>query len=253
MVTNQPETKKQITPPYLSIPKLEDVINYASNRNLTNVSSELFKNYGFNDSDAILAVSTLKFLGVVDDGGQPTDLMAKFRLKGVARKRELESIIRSSYKKLFDATDAPQNLPQDELSNEFVVQYGMTPRVVRSAVLAFLKLAEFGGLKEEGSVTGRKRTAKLPSDKSRQQLGKMAARETLRKGKVVEEFDSSDFHLQPIVKGKMSVTIPEDIFLRTSTDDDLNDAWRLVLKAAHKFAEQYLKNEISDQNGSEEG
>jgi hypothetical protein len=246
MNTEQKITKT-LTPVYLSVPQLERLMTLAASRKLDNVSLKMFRDYGFNESDASLAVSCLKFLGLVDDANSATPAMDKLRLKGDLGKKEWETIVRTAYSKLFNSVEKPYELPQDELFNEFNVRYTdsiKSDRVARSAVIAFLKLCEYAGLREEGSIVVQRRAKgerQAPRNKiatAQKQGGDLA-----RKGRAPQEFAGGDFYMHPVVKGKMTITIPEDLHLRAATDDDLSDAWRVVLKAAHKFAEAYLKDE----------
>jgi hypothetical protein len=235
--------KKQPTPPYMSLPQLEKLIELVSTRNIPIITTSLFRGYGFNDFDATVSVGALRFLYLIDESGKPTASMSKLRLKGDARKKAFEEIVRKAYEKLFTVVDAPHELSLDDLNNEMVVQYDLTPRVVRSAVPAFRKLCEYAGLLEEGATSVRK--APVRSDKQRQVPKSLKAspkaRQQTHKEPAPEALNDGDTHIQPIVKGKMSISIPEDVFLRAAIDDDLNDAWRAVLKAAHKFAADYLE------------
>lgn len=229
----QETPRKQITPPYLSVAKLEELIDLISNRNYATFSAEIFRKQGFNGTDATWSVSALKFLGVLNDNGTPTPLMAKFRLLGDARKIEIEKIVKDAYRLLFQAITEPQNLPSDKLVNEFVVQYDMSRSLAESAARIFIKLSELAGLKVSGTTIAKTKKPKV-------------VKKLLKDSKPIKQSISSETvnleeHTHPIVKGKMSITIPEELYLRSATDDDLNNAWRAILKTAHKFAETYLK------------
>ena len=151
-------TKKTNTVPYLNASRVEKALNLVSERSLINVSPDYFKSYGFGHADAYLAINLLKFLGIIDENDKPTSIARKFQLKGEARNKEIEEVIRNAYAKIFKISEKPQNLSTDELINEFIHTYDLSPRVARSAVPAFLKLCEFAGLREQGSVRMRKST-----------------------------------------------------------------------------------------------
>lgn len=235
--------KKQVTPPYMSLPQLEKLIDLVSSRNLAELSLGVFRGYGFNAFDASVAGATLKFLGLADDQNRPTPKMAKLRLKGEARKKAFEEIVKGAYKKLFDSVEEPYKLPPDELSNEMVVQYGATPRIVRSAVPAFLKFCEYAGLIEEGTIVSRKVRARGEPRRDSNNHAKATKPKTQTQhsgSRNMSDRSDGDFHVQVIVKGKMTIAIPDDVFYRMAIDDDMNDAWRKVLKAAHAFANEYV-------------
>ncbi len=151
---------KPATAPYISITKLEDVINLVSNRNYSDFTTDIFKNRGFSKVDAFLAMNTLRFLNLITDDRKPTEQMKKIGLKGDSRKEAFKEVIQNAYKKLFDIVEKPQDLPFNELFNEIKTQYNLSGRIARQAVPVFLKMAEFAGLIEEGSVISRKRKSK---------------------------------------------------------------------------------------------
>lgn len=221
--------------PYLSIAKLERVLELTRTRTMSKISTSLFANYGFNTTDAALAVKLLKFLGAVDEEGNPTKFMNDLRLESEEkRKQAFENIVRNSYNKLFAAVKKPQNLSQGELADEFRVQYNQSPRVIGTAIPVFIKLCEYAGLKEPGTVVTK-------THKPREQKTVTTAKKQ-RAEAVSTNVTSLGIHSYPIVKGKMDITVPEEIFLRSAVEDELNDDWRTVLKVAHKFADKYLKN-----------
>src|SRR5581483_3570084 len=149
----------------LSVAKLQEMLELISTRNIDEVSVSFFTDRGFSRIDGPLAVRALEFFGLIDDSGKPTALMAKLRLKGEPRKKAFEEIVRSAYKELFNTIDAPQDLPNEDLTNEFIAHYSISDRVAKSAIPVFIKLCEFAGLKPEGSVVSRKREPKPKTEK----------------------------------------------------------------------------------------
>ena len=152
MINAQEETRKQITPPYVSVAILERMFEFVSTHNYPSYSSDIFKKQEFNASDASWSVNALKFLGLISDDGTVTPLMAKLRLRGDARQVEVEKIVKAAYKPLFDITNEPHNLPPDKLVNEFITLYDMSRRLAESAARVFIKLCEHGGLRERSQT-----------------------------------------------------------------------------------------------------
>lgn len=234
------EQPKQITPPYLSLTKLEEVLELVGNRTYGELTPTIFRdNKGFSPADAFLAMNALKFFNLITDDGKPTELMSKIGLKGEARKEVFKEIVKSAYGKLFAVVQVPQELPPAELFNEMKMQYSLSPRITRQAVPVFLKIAELAGLIEEGSVVSRKR--KQPTTK-KQSLEKWDNR-TPRKSPKENAFEY-DFHI-PIVEEKMYIEIPESLHQRSFVEDELNVDLRKLIKEAHTFADKYLKNKTS--------
>lgn len=245
------ETRNQVevVPPYISVAKLDRVLDLAKKRNLSRVSASLFRDYGFGVADAGLAVSLLKFLGALDENGSATNVMANLRLESEERRKQaFQTIVKDSYSKLFAAVAEPYNLSRADLADEFRVQYKQSARVVAGAVPAFLKLCEYAGFVGTGAVAKRSPRSNH-QERSRASI-KMTSRGSRARSQSAETsgFIPASSHIQPIVRGKMTVTIPEDLFLRAAIDDQLSDEWRKVLKSAHAFAEKYLK-ETENING----
>lgn len=152
------QQKKIFKPPYLSLSVLDKVISYLSTRRLDEVNIELLANYGIGKSDTYTAVVALKFLGLIDENDKTTEIAKKLHLQGEPRTKALQDIVRAAYSKLFEVIAEPQKLSPQELRNEMIAQYGLTPRIAKTAVPAFLWLCGEAGLGEK-TVEPRKREA----------------------------------------------------------------------------------------------
>src|SRR3989344_8616338 len=231
------EQQKQHTPPYLSIPKLKKVINLVSTRNFPKITNKMFVAERFSDSDAALAVSTLKFLRIIDKEGSATPLMSKLHLKGEARKLEFEKIIRAAYSALFAVVEKPEALSTDDLTNEMIRQYNLTPRLVGSAVKAFLKLAEYAGLKDEGSIVSKARaprnSAVIACDKSKKTPS--PPEKQMKDGTLLDAVPSlidTDLSLINIVEGKLVIGISRKLQEQALFEKEAGDDLRDLLSAA---------------------
>lgn len=150
------QVKKLLKPPYLSLSALERVVSLLSTRSLDEITFDYLNNQGFGKSDVYTAIVALRFLGLIDNQGKTTEAAKKLHLQGEPRTKALQEMIRSAYSKLFKTVTEPQKLSSEELHNEFIAQYGITKRIAKSAVPAFLWLCEMAGLKEK-SLEPRKR------------------------------------------------------------------------------------------------
>lgn len=145
---NKVETS--VTPPYLSVAKLDKLFGILSSRNIIQVTQDYFFTQGFSKADAYLAVGTLRFFGLVDDSGKTNESLRSFQLVGNQKKKKIEEIVRSSYALLFQifASNAPYKSSKDDLINEFITQYKISKRIADPAVRAFLWFCERAGLRE---------------------------------------------------------------------------------------------------------
>src|SRR3989344_4900475 len=109
--------KNNTTVPYISASKMDKIMELVSERSLNNVSHAYFE------------MNVLRFLGLIDDGDKATDLAKKFQLKGDARDKEVQVVIKSAYAKIFEITEKPYELSKDDLANEFIHNYNLTRRI----------------------------------------------------------------------------------------------------------------------------
>jgi hypothetical protein len=152
---------QKILPPYLTITKLQRLVQLLSTRR--EINADYLKSQ-FGTNDGYLAMGVLRFLKLIDVKGEPQEDIKKFFIQGEKRKDGLASIVKSGYARLFATLDAPQDLPIEELTNEFIALYDVSPRVARSAVPAFLYLCMEAGMK---TVETRKRKIASPPSGSR--------------------------------------------------------------------------------------
>lgn len=224
------------TVPYLSASKMEKVMELAFERSLQNISAAYFKRSGFGVADAYLAMNVLRFLGLLDEEGKPTALARKFQLKGDARTKEVEAAVRTAYKALFDAVPEPHNLSKDELANELMRCYGISNRLARSAIPAFLKLCEFGGLLEQGSVLTRRRDsspAQTHGDENVRQVVHHASVVKVRGGQTAIPFGG----------GAISLNIPTQFLTNAILDARLGADLKKVTDAIVEFTGKHIPGE----------
>jgi len=237
--------QKKTKPIYLSVPKLQEVIRLTSERSLSSVKAKYFEGYGIKGTDAVLAVSSLRFLGLLDDTGTPTEKMAKLRLKGEARKKEFESVIRSAYKVLFTVVEKPYELAPDDLNNEMVTHYDLSPRIARAAVPAFLWLCEYAGLIQEGSVSIRQRRSKTGISKKSgvTSSGKKTPQDKYNAQKIEHPKSVSGLTDIVIMEGKLIISISPEIQSRAWLDKDLGEDLRTFVKKGQEFADKHTPKE----------
>lgn len=217
-----------MTPPYLSVKKIAEMMELVSSRNYRDgISVDFFKSRRFGSADALLAVNTLKFLNLLTEDGKPTEFMTIMRIKGDDRKPEFEKVLRNGYKKLFETVDEPHLLSRDKLKNEFVAIYDVSDRVLASAIPAFYKFCEYAGLMEERPVP--MRSVSLASQKSTERVRKTG------RGVYANKSTESDPSLIKVAIGKIEVTIPKT--LMNAILNDSNDSLQVWVKVKSALKE----------------
>lgn len=238
-------TKKQSKPVYLSVPRLMEVIRIVSERSIVDVNAAYFQRYGFGDSDSALAVSSLRFLGLVDDDGHSTISMNKISSKSEdSRKKAFEEVVKTAYSKLFEL-DKPYDLSPERLHDEIRAQYDVSTRIATSAVPAFLKLCELAGLRE-GTPTpsGRTRKQKTAKDSTPHRTATQLNETAIRAG----------FKPIRVAEGRMVLNIPSELQDKILEGDDekLHDDWRNLRLELKKFADNYIPEDSPDQKNATE-
>ncbi|MFA5084098.1 MAG: DUF5343 domain-containing protein [Candidatus Paceibacterota bacterium] len=233
---NKEKTTREAKPVYLSVPKLEELIRIVSEHATKNaLDASYFEAYGFGNSDATLAISSLRFLGLLNNEGKETELMSKIQLKSEDKRREgFAEVIRKAYKKLFEI-EKPYELPTDRIYDEIRGQYQVSPRVARGAVPAFLRLCQFSGFIEgapkrntNGNKTKRiKPKSRIKNDSSLDKSG--------QKYKIIE-----------IVSGKSAIGIPLGSEEKILLDKDARKHLDAFIEAARLYAESIKNEETSD-------
>lgn len=235
---------KEISPIYLSVARLDQVIDLVSKRSLAEISAGFFVSHKFNQSDASLAVSTLKFLGIADENGRVhQEIIRKFQLKGGEGKKGVEEVVRKAYDKLFQKIGEPQNLDTEELSNDFVETYNLSPRLAKPATLAFLKMCEYAGLKEEGSIVGRVRTAKN-STRDEKRNNKFIAQSNSQQNSFKNEKNT----LVPFAEGNIELSLPTELLTKAIFGGELGVDLKLVMEALSKFADKYTSKKTPNES-----
>ncbi len=244
LIMEKGKETKGAKPVYISVPKLEKLIQIASNHPNSVFNSKYFEQYSFGGSDATLAVSSLRFLGLIGEEGQATNLMAKISAKNPERRKQgFDEVVRGAYSKLFEGETKPYELSSDDLYDELRGQYDLSPRVTRTAVPAFLKLCEYAGLKEETKapvMRKRTKTAQGPKDKGERQQEKSGAKVVFQKPGLIQ-----------IMAGEINIAISEEVAKRQIFDKDFRHLIDGLIDAAHKVEEKFQKE--APDSGKESG
>lgn len=243
MVPMNNEDNKKVTPPYLSVRKIVELVDLVSSRNITEaITADFFKSRNFGTADSILAINTLRFLNLLNDDGAPTPGMEKMRIKGDERKPEFEKIVRSGYRKLFDSVD-PLQLTSDKLMTEFIAVYKISDRVAKSAIPAFNKLLEYSGLKEEKTTPKRSASVGIPKPSASSQVKKI--NQPAFKGATSVRVG---FSAVPVADGRFEVYMMEDLKNKLLDNEKLGEVWGKVRSAIRELDEAY-KQETKVEGG----
>lgn len=100
-------------------------------------------------------VGALRYLGLIDEQGRPTDQCRLLRTRGPAFKLALQGIIKNAYRDLFESTDLSHD-PRDQVYNYFVTKLGLGPEMATKAARFFISLCQWAEI-EMGEDPPRRR------------------------------------------------------------------------------------------------
>lgn len=162
------EDVKKNLPPYLSVAKLRSLtekITHTTPRTITPAS--LKGEYGA--TDASIAMGVLRFLGVVDESDNVTDVIKKFQQRDTElRTKELAEVVKDVYSELFSyvVNGTPHLMPPAKLEGAIQNVYGVAPRIAEPAARAFVFLCEESGLKDHSVSAPRVQTPRTKKTES---------------------------------------------------------------------------------------
>ena len=85
------------------------------------------------------AVGALKFLGLIDEEGKPTEASRVLKTKGAAYTLGLQDIVRKAYAGIFNGFN-PNKITREEIYNYFVTQGGLGAEMATKATRFLIKL-----------------------------------------------------------------------------------------------------------------
>lgn len=116
---NQTETKaiSSRKPPYVSITVFDSFLGKIQKINppAEPISINTFKTWAIADKQEPSLISTLKFLGAIDNKGYPTEKFTKLQSTGDTFREELTEILREAYPDFFSLYKDPAKLNKEEV------------------------------------------------------------------------------------------------------------------------------------------
>jgi len=86
-------------------------------------------------------IGALRFLGVIDDEGRPTDQSRFLKAKGATFTGGLQQIVRNAYKNVFASLDG-HKCSHEDVYNHFVMESGLGPEMAAKTTRFFIQLCQ---------------------------------------------------------------------------------------------------------------
>jgi len=235
------EITRKKTPPYIAIGRLEKLLKIVSDKSPSTLNAEYFVNQGFGSYDAILAVNTLKFLGLVSNAGVATPSWHKWQTPGEVGKKERESAIRNGYAELLKVSPKAAEDSREAVKADLMSTYHISPRVAEAAAPVFIKLSEIAGWREPSATQQRVRgVQKSPARKNIAGSKKAVNVEP----NATLQAEVRQLAAIRVIPSKILLYIPESIQNRAWIDEEIGADLRAIVKSLRDFGEKYL-----DQDG----
>lgn len=143
--------------PYAHSPnKLEGLLQYVQRVGVPEkASSKWLKSIGFTSSNDVSMIRVLKFIGLLDSSGVPTEAWQSYRDRDKAR-QVLANSIRNGYSDLFNHFPDVEARNPENLANYIAAQTRLGEQATKQAVKTFqalCSLADFSAAPDNGEAT----------------------------------------------------------------------------------------------------
>ncbi len=135
---------------------------------------DTLRSWGITDSNAASVIRVLRAVGLVSPDGTPTDHYAEF-MAAQTGPAVLAGRIRETYKKLFEASLAPQRDSTEALRSLFNIHSGGARQTIEFQIQTFKALCEHANLDVQAGATPTPATATVGAEGRSADLSAVAA------------------------------------------------------------------------------
>ena len=133
-------------PPYAPWSQVKDFLNKMKVLNPRYISLDYLRTNNLGGQQPNSLLLSIKFLGLIDAQGAPTDKLESIKVRGDHQYSEaLETIVREAYSELFSAVNV-EDASSDVLYNQMRVVFNCSPRIANAATPLFINLCQEAGI-----------------------------------------------------------------------------------------------------------
>jgi len=103
-------------------------------------------------------IGALRFLGIIDDEGKPTEKSRLLKTKGDTFSKSLQEIVRSAYRDVFQMMNGGQ-CSHEDIYNHFITFHALGTEMAAKTTRFFIQLCQLAEINLE--IKGREKTAKV--------------------------------------------------------------------------------------------
>ncbi|MSQ14402.1 MAG: hypothetical protein EXR50_00855 [Dehalococcoidia bacterium] len=184
---------KGVLPPYGPVSGMLQGLALLQKGSVARVNEELLRSSRIAPGNEYKVIGALKFLGVIDDNGAPTENGRAFRTKGPVYALALQEAVRRSYEKVFSKVDI-QQATKDDLYNHFIMDWSIGPEMATKASRFFIELCRMGNIPISAPLSsGSRRKGIRATYKPRQAVPKAQRDEITRASNTTTPVQNSSY------------------------------------------------------------
>lgn len=131
--------EKPIPPPYGPTEGMLQGLALMQRLSPTKVDAKFLKANKVAPGNEYKVIGALRFLGIVDDAGKPTDKSRMLKTRGPSYQLAIQEILRTAYSDLFDHINL-KSATRDQIHNYFITKLGLGVEMSAKATRFFLGL-----------------------------------------------------------------------------------------------------------------
>lgn len=163
---------RRVPPPYGPTRGMLEGLQLLQRTSPSRVDEGYLRQHGVAPGNEYKVIGALRFLGLIDERGEPTEQCRLLRTRGPAFTLALQQIIRAAYQDLFNTLD-PSRATRDQIYNYFVTRLGMGPEMATKSARFFMGLCQWAEIEVEPEAPrrrGRKPGISAPRNNARSRL-----------------------------------------------------------------------------------
>ncbi|MBM2826251.1 MAG: hypothetical protein HW403_315 [Dehalococcoidia bacterium] len=138
-------TDRGVLPPYGPTRGMIQGLLLLQKGSVSRIDEALLRTSGIAPGNEYKVVGALRYLGLVDELGRPTEASRGFKTRGPAYTLALQESIRKAYSAIFSGLDLRQAAKED-VYNYFVMEMNMGPEMAAKAARFFVELCRVAEL-----------------------------------------------------------------------------------------------------------
>ena len=139
---------RRVPPPYGPTRGMLEGLQLLQRTSPSRVDEAYLRQHGVAPGNEYKVIGALRFLGLIDERGEPTEKCRLLRTRGPAFTLALQGIIRAAYQDLFDTLD-PSRATRDQIYNYFVTRLGMGSEMATKSARFFMGLCQWAEIEVE--------------------------------------------------------------------------------------------------------